>query len=154
MDDRQRIEQAIAAQESLRGTVGDEVIDETIKMRRKELAHLEKPEQQRKLVTILYADIVGSTNIVKHLDPEDALEIMDGSLKRLAAPVEDHGGHVARFMGDGFKAVFGMPKARENDPEMSIRAGLGILEVAHELGLELATQSGISEFQVRVGKIQ
>jgi len=72
-------------------------------------------------------------------------------LKRLAAPVEDHGGHVARFMGDGFKAVFGMPKARENDPEMSIRAGLGILEVAQELGLELATQSGISEFQVRVG---
>jgi len=64
MDDRQRIEQAIAAQESLRGTVGDEVIDETIKMRRKELAHLEKPEQQRKLVTILYADIVGSTNIL------------------------------------------------------------------------------------------
>ena len=151
MDERQRIEQAIAAQESLRATVGDEVVDETISMLRRELAHLETPEQQRKLVTILYADIVGSTNIVKLLDPEDALEIMDGSLKRLAIPVEEHGGHISRFTGDGFKAVFGMPKAHENDPEMAIRAGLGILEAAQELGGELDTQRGISDFQVRVG---
>ena len=96
MDERQRIEQVIAAQESLRGTVGDEVVDETILMLREKLAHLCILEQQRKLVTILYTDIAGSTNIVKHLDPEDTLEIMDGSLKRLAIPVEDHGGHVAR----------------------------------------------------------
>jgi class 3 adenylate cyclase/tetratricopeptide (TPR) repeat protein len=151
MDERERIEQAIAAQESLRATVGDEVVDETIAMLRRELAHLETPEQQRKLVTILYADIVGSTEIVKHLDPEDALEIMDGSLKRLAIPVEEHGGHIARYMGDGFKAVFGMPKAHENDPEMATRAGLGILQAAQELGPELDTQWGISDFQVRVG---
>jgi class 3 adenylate cyclase len=151
MDERQRIEQAIAAQESLRATLGDEVVDETISTLREKLTRLSTPEQQRKLVTILYADIVGSTDIVKHLDPEDALEIMDGSLKRLAAPVEQHGGHVTRFMGDGFKAVFGMPKAHENDPEMAIRAGLGILEVAQELSGELETQWGIRDFQVRVG---
>jgi len=151
MEDRQRIKQAIAAQESLRATVGDEVVDETISMLREKLAQLERPEQQRKLVTILFADIVGSTNIVKQLDPEDALEIMDGSLKRLAIPVEEHGGHVARFMGDGFKAVFGMPKAHENDPEMAIRAGLGILDIAQELSGELETQWGIHDFQVRVG---
>ena len=151
MAERQRIEKAIAAQESLRATVGDEIVDETISMLRRELAHLETPEQQRKLVTILYADIVGSTNIVKHLDPEDALEIMDGSLKRLSVPVEEHGGHIARFTGDGFKAVFGMPQARENDPEMAIRAGLGVLDVAHELGGELETQWGVKVFQVRVG---
>jgi class 3 adenylate cyclase len=151
MDERQRIEKAIAAQESLRATVGDEIVDETISMLRRELAHLETPEQQRKLVTILYADIVGSTKIVKHLDPEDALEIMDGSLKRLAVPVEQHGGHVARFMGDGFKAVFGMPKAHENDPEMAIRAGLEILEIAQELSGELEGERKIHDFQVRVG---
>jgi class 3 adenylate cyclase/tetratricopeptide (TPR) repeat protein len=151
MDERQRIEQAIAAQESLRATVGDEIVDETISTLREKLAALEAPEQQRKLVTILYADIVGSTNIVKHLDPEDALEIMDGSLKRLAVPVEEHGGRVARYMGDGFKAVFGMPQAHENDPEMAIRAGLGILEAAQELGTELETQWDIEDFQLRVG---
>ena len=67
MDERQRIEQAIAAQESLRASLGDEIVDETISTLREKLAHLETPEQQRKLVTILYTDIVGSTNIVKHL---------------------------------------------------------------------------------------
>ena len=150
MDERQRIEQAIEAQESLRGTVGDEVVNETISMLREKLAGLETPSeavaQQRKLVTILYADIVGSTGIVKLLDPEDALEIMDGALKRLAVPVEEHGGHVTRFTGDGFKAVFGMPKAQENDPEMAIRAGLGILEITQELGGELETQWSIHNF--------
>jgi len=78
MDERTRLEQAIEAQESLRGTLDDEVIDAAIEAMKKQIADHEAPEQQRKLVTILYADIVGSTNIVKHLDPEDALEIMDG----------------------------------------------------------------------------
>jgi len=155
MDERQRIEQAIAAQENLRGTIGDEVVEETISTLREKLANLETPSetlaQQRKLVTILYTDIVGSTNIVKNLDPEDTLEIMDGALKRLAIPVEEHGGRVARFMGDGFKAVFGMPKAHENDPEMAVRAGLGILEVVQEIGGELETHWSICDFQVRVG---
>lgn len=155
MDERQRIEQAIAAQESLRATVGDEVVDETISTLREKLARLETPSeshaQQRKLITILFADIVGSTDIVKHLDPEDALEIMDGTLKRLAVPVQEHDGHVTRFMGDGFKAVFGMHQAHENDPEKAISAGLGILEATQELGGELEQQWGIQDFQVRVG---
>jgi len=151
MDERKRLEQAIAAQESLRATVGDEVVDETISTLLEKLAHLETPEQQRKLVTILFADIVGSTDIVKHLDPEDALEIMDGSLKQLSVPVEELGGHITRFTGDGFKAVFGMPKAYENDPEMAIRAALGILEVVQEISADLENQWDIHDFQVRVG---
>jgi len=151
MNERERLEQALAVQESLRSTMDDTVIDAVIAAIKNQIADLEFPEQQRKLVTILFADVVGSTNIVKHLDPEDALEIMDGSLKRLAIPVEEHGGHVTRFMGDGFKAVFGMPKAHENDPEMAIRAGLGILEIAQELGDELESQWGVQDFQVRVG---
>ena len=151
MDERQRIKQAIAAQENLRTIVGDEIVEETISMLREKLAQLETPEQQRKLVTILFTDIVGSTEIVKHLDPEDAMEIMDGALKRLALPVQKHGGHVTRFMGDGFKAVFGMPKAHENDPEMAIRAGLGILETVQEQSTELEQEHSITNFQVRVG---
>jgi class 3 adenylate cyclase/tetratricopeptide (TPR) repeat protein len=147
----QRLEKAIAELEAQRGVLSEEVINASIAALRKQLTDLGPPEQQRKLVTILYADIVGSTNIVKHLDPEVALEIMDGSLKRLAIPVEEHGGHVARFTGDGFKAVFGMPKAHENDPEMAIRAGLVILEAAQELGGELEEERSIHDFQVRVG---
>ena len=151
MDEHQQLVKAIAELEAQRGVLSDDVIDASVVTLREKLTTLEIPEQQRKIVTILYADIVGSTNIVKHLDPEDALEIMDGSLKRLAIPVEEHSGHIARFMGDGFKAVFGATVARENDPEMAIRAGLGILEVAQELGGELEKQWGIHDFQVRVG---
>jgi class 3 adenylate cyclase/tetratricopeptide (TPR) repeat protein len=151
MEERQRIKQAIEAQENLRGTMDDAIIDEAVAILREKLADLERPEQQRKLATILFVDIVGSTNIVKHLDPEDALEIMDGSLKRMAIPVEQHGGHIARFMGDGFKAVFGVPVAHENDPEMAVRAGLGILEVTQKLSRELETRWCIQDFTVRVG---
>ena len=151
MEERQRIKQAIEAQENLRGTMDDAIIDEAVAILREKLADLERPEQQRKLATILFVDIVGSTNIVKHLDPEDALEIMDGSLKRMAIPVEEHGGHIARFMGDGFKAVFGVPVAHENDPEMAVIAGLGILEVTQKLSRELETRWCIQDFTVRVG---
>jgi class 3 adenylate cyclase len=73
------------------------------------------------------------------------------ALKRLAAPVEAHGGHVTRFQGDGFKAVFGLPVAHENDPEQAVRAGLEILAVAAEIAQELETERGISDFKVRVG---
>jgi class 3 adenylate cyclase/tetratricopeptide (TPR) repeat protein len=151
MDKPQQLIKAIAELEAQRGVLSNDVIDASVVTLREKLAQLEVPEKQRKLVTILYTDIVGSTDIVKLLDPEDALEIMDGALKRLAIPVEGHGGHVARFTGDGFKAVFGAPLAQENDPEMAIRAGLGILEVAKEYAKELAGASGIRGFQVRVG---
>lgn len=150
-DERQKLEQAIEAQETLRGTIDDDLIEAAIAALREQLSGLETPEQQRKLVSILFMDIVASTEIVKHLDPEDALEIMDNTLKRLAVPVEEHGGHVTRFMGDGFKAVFGAPVAQENDPDMAIRAGLGILETSRELASELQSDWSIPDFQVRVG---
>ena len=151
MNERQQLEKAIAELESQRGVLSDDVIDASVVTLREKLTTLKVPLKQRKLVTVLYADIVGSTNIVKLLDPEDALEIVDGSFKRLAVPVEEHGGHITRFTGDGFKAVFGMPKAHENDPEMAIRAGLGVLETAQEIGVELETRWGVDDFQIRVG---
>jgi len=155
MDERQRLKKAIKAQENLRGTMDDDIIDAAIAAINKQIVDLEKPNdslaQHRRLVTVLYADIVGSTDIVKDLDPEDALQIMDGALKHLAVPVEEHGGHLARFMGDGFKAVFGSPVAHENDPEMAIRAGLGILEASLEHAEVLVERWGIHDFKVRVG---
>jgi len=152
MNERQQLEQAIAFQESLRGTVEDALIDLTISALQRQIEQLKPaPAHQRKLVTILFADIVGSTSVIRDLDPEENLEIMDRGLKRMSVPVSEHGGHVTRFSGDGFKAVFGAPVARENDPEMAIRAGLGILEVVRIYADELQAQWGIGGFQVRVG---
>ena len=141
---REQLERAIAAQEELRGSLDDTILDVTIAALRKQLAELSPDptvEQQRKQVTILFMDVVSSTKLLQALDPEETLSIMDTALQSLAAPVETHGGKVARFMGDGFLAVFGLPKARENDPELAVRAGLGILEASRFIARELEEKS-------------
>jgi class 3 adenylate cyclase/tetratricopeptide (TPR) repeat protein len=151
---RQQLEQAIAVQESLRGTLGDEIVDVTIEALRKQLAELEEPseaEHQRKLMTVLFMDVVGSTQLLRELDPEEGLALMDSALKRLAVPVENHGGRILRFMGDGLLAVFGLPSARENDPEMAVRAGLEILNTAEIIAKDLEVEKNIGDFLVRVG---
>ena len=152
MNERQQIEKSIAIQEGLRGTVDDPIIDLTIAALLRKVSQIEPPPQhQRKQLTILFADIVDSTGLIRDLDPEENLEIIDHALKRLAEPVAQHGGHVTRYTGDGFKAVFGKSVAHENDPEMAIHAGLGILEVAGTYARELAEKRSITNFQMRVG---
>ena len=152
---QKQLEQAIAAQEHLRGTVDDAIIDATIEVLHKQLAEItsssEDAEQQRKLVTVLFMDIVDSTQMIQNMDPEVSMEILDISLNALAKPVRKHRGHVNRFMGDGFLAVFGLPTARENDPEMAVRAALDILSISENIAQTLKNERGIETFQVRVG---
>ena len=149
--ERKRLEKGIAAQENLRGTLEDAVIDSSIRALKKQLEELEGVEQQRKLVSILFLDICSHTEIVRDLDPEDNLAIIDPALKRMARVVDQYGGHVARFQGDGFKAVFGLPVAQENDPDNAVRAGLGIQLEADQIASGLKEEWGIERFQVRVG---
>lgn len=137
---KEQLEQATSAQESLRGTLDDAIIDATIDALRQQLAELEQTpllEQQRKLATILFMDVVSSTRLMRELDPEDHMVIMDAALQKLAVPIDTHGGRVITFMGDGYLAVFGLPRARENDPEMAVRAALAILETAQSISQEL-----------------
>ncbi len=153
MTEREQLDKAIEVQESLRGTIDEAIIEATIAALRKQLDSLDSVGQsdQRKLVSVLFVDIVGSTDMVHNLDPEDSLSIMDTALTRLSKPVEQHGGRVTRFMGDGFKAVFGLPLAHENDADMAVLSGLGIIEVSREYARELQQQQGIQKFRVRVG---
>jgi predicted ATPase/class 3 adenylate cyclase len=150
----EQLRQAIAAQEGLRGTLEDAIIETTIGALRAQLEELEaksKPEQQRKLMTVFFMDIVNSTQMMRDLDPEDNMEIMDAALKRLAGPIEARGGRVLRFLGDGYLAVFGLPVARENDPEMAVRAGLDVLRTAKAVAADLENDYRIPRFQVRIG---
>ncbi len=154
MNEEEKLRQAIAAQESLRGIVDDHIIDAAIAALQEKLGAFppsHKVEQRRKQATVLFMDIAGSTTIVRDLDPEDNLAIMDTALERLAKPVERYGGRVTRFMGDGFVALFGDPVARENDPEMAVRAGLGILKEAQDYAREVEENWGIQNLAVRVG---
>ena len=144
---KKQIEQAIATQERLRGTIEDAIIDITIEALRKQLTELSSTpsdsDKQRKMATVLFMDIVNSTQMIQDIDPEESMEILDLSLNALAEPVRKFGGHVNRFMGDGFLAVFGLPIAKENDPEMAIRAALGILSGSKNIAKSLENNRDI-----------
>jgi predicted ATPase/class 3 adenylate cyclase len=149
-----QLEQAIAAQEGLRGTLDDAIVNATIAALRKQLAELQplsEVEQQRKIMTVIFVDIVSSTKLLSESDPEENLTIMDSALQQLVEPLKQFGGTVLRFMGDGFLGVFGLPRALENDPEMAVRAGLKILETAQTIAGELITEHNLHGFQVRIG---
>jgi predicted ATPase/class 3 adenylate cyclase len=156
MDEANRLEQSIAALEAQRAALGNAVVETALTPMRARLAELKAQQepagQTRRLATVLFTDIVGSTDLGRQLgDPEEIIEVMDSALKQLAAPVTEYGGHISRFMGDGFKAVFGLPVAAENDPERAVRAGLAILDVTRTYARELAAGRGLTGFTVRVG---
>ena len=149
---RASLEKAIAIQESLRGTVEDVVIDEAIKTLREKLASFASiPRHQRKLATILFVDIADHTALTVNLDPEEQMSLVDPAITRLAAKIDEYGGHVARYQGDGFKAVFGLPFASEKDPDNAVEAGLSILATAQKIAKEWKTERNIPDFKVRVG---
>lgn len=153
MLNREQLEQAIAAQEGLRQTLGDAVVDATITILQEKLAemdHANTPEQ-RKLVTILFTDIVASTAISENLDPEDVLEIMDGALEAYSNAVGELGGTVARLMGDGLLAFFGAPVGREDDAVRAVRCGLAIQRATRAYGRTVEDRWGVSTFSTRVG---
>jgi len=154
MTDRKHLEQAIRKLETQRAVLGDDVVDAALVSMREKLSAMgeaQESTQQRKLATVLFMDIVGSTSITHNLDPEDTMTIMDTALQRTANPIYAHGGRVTRFMGDGILALFGGSVARENEPEMAIRAGLQILAEAKIFAQEVKAKWEIPDFNVRVG---
>jgi len=143
---------AIAALEGQRAALGDAVVELAVAPLRERLAGLQRPAGlQRRQVTVLFADVVGSTALTQALDAEDALDVLSGALQRMADIVEAHLGRVLRFTGDGVKAAFGMAEAREDDAARAVRAGLAILEAGREHAVDVLRQHGIADFAVRVG---
>jgi class 3 adenylate cyclase/tetratricopeptide (TPR) repeat protein len=153
MTEREQLEQAIAAQEALRPTLGDSVVDAVIGVLRDKLAALtlQNNSEQRKLVTILFADTVSSTQMFETIDPEDVLEIMDGALSAYTAAVDRYEGTVARLMGDGMLAFFGAPIGREDDALRAVRCGLAIVRACQEYAREVERRWHVRGFNVRVG---
>ena len=143
---------AIAALEGQRSTLGDAVLDTALAPLRARLASLQRPAGlQRRQITVLFADVVGSTAMAGSLDAEATLDVLSGALRRMAALVDMYQGRVLRFTGDGVKAAFGMDETREDDPERAVRAGLAILEAGREQAEAAQRSHGIADFAVRVG---
>jgi class 3 adenylate cyclase/predicted ATPase len=101
---------------------------------------------ERRQLTVMFCDLVGSTALSGRLDPEDLRGIIGSYHRCCAELVERNSGFVAKYMGDGVLAYFGYPQAHEHDAERAVRAGLGLVEAVPKL----ATNAG-SPLQVRVG---
>ena len=99
--------------------------------------------EERKVVTILFTDLVGSTARAEGLDPEDVRAVLAPYYARLRAELERHGGTVEKFIGDAVMAVFGAPVAHEDDPERAVRAALAIRDaISAELQIRTAVNTG------------
>jgi len=109
------------------------------------------PHPQRRQVSVLFLDIVGSTVLTRELDPEDVSDVMDGALAQFTALVQAHGGRVLQFAGDSLLAAFGADGAREDDAERAVHAGLALLQAGREQGARVQAQHGLAGFDVRVG---
>jgi class 3 adenylate cyclase/tetratricopeptide (TPR) repeat protein len=105
---------------------------------------------ERRHLTVLFSDLVGSTEIAAKLDAEDWREIAAQYQRTAAAAVTRFGGHVAKYLGDGLMVYFGWPQAHEDDPERAVRAGLAIVEEVAALNGRLAAEHRV-KLAVRVG---
>src|SRR5205823_6710180 len=96
------------------------------------------PRTERKVVTVLFADLVGFTARAERLDPEDVQALLEPYHARLRSELERFGGTVEKFIGDAVMALFGAPIAHEDDPERAVRAALAIRDwIAEEGKLEV-----------------
>jgi len=105
---------------------------------------------ERRTVTILFADISGFTAMSEKLDPEVVQEIMDHAFERLTAVITGYGGTIDKYIGDAVMALFGAPVALGDDPERAVRAGLGMQQVMSEYAEELKRLRGFG-LAMRVG---
>ncbi len=88
------------------------------------------PANERKLVTVLFADVTGSTTLGERLDPEQLREVFDTYFSAMREEIEAEGGTVEKFIGDAVMAAFGVPAAHEDDPTRALRAALRMLAAA------------------------
>ena len=118
-------------------------------------------EGERRIVTMLFCDVQGSTGIAEKLDPEEWIEIINQIFEFMITSVYRYEGTIARLMGDAILAFFGAPIAHEDDPERAVRAGLGIIEamrpfhdqLQRERGLDVNVRVGINTGLVVVGEV-
>ena len=106
--------------------------------------------EERKVVTVLFTDLVGFTSQAEKLDPEDVRATLSPYYSRLRAEIERFGGTVEKFIGDAVMAVFGAPVAHEDDPERAVRAALAIRDTVGE-DLQIRTAVNTGEALVALG---
>ncbi|GAB4487292.1 MAG: adenylate/guanylate cyclase domain-containing protein [Anaerolineales bacterium] len=141
------LQQSISALEAQRAVLGDSVVDTALAPMREKLLLLQsqQQEQQRKFVTILFADVSGFTALAETLDPEDIGDLINKIWQELDSIILAQGGSIDKHLGDGIMAIWGREQSHENDPERAIRAALEMMNY-------LKSEPGLSaKFRIRVG---
>lgn len=161
-DTRQALQDAIAALQAQRALLGDALVDAALAPLLQRLADAQtavppapptrsEPQRALRQVSVLFLDIVGSTQLIQQLDPEDVQAVVDGALAAFTTIVTQHGGEVLRYAGDNIKAAFGANGTREDDAERAVLCGLALLQEAARRGQAVQQEQGYSGFNARVG---
>jgi class 3 adenylate cyclase/predicted ATPase len=111
---------------------------------------------ERRQLTVMFCDLVGSTALSARLDPEDLCEVIAAYHRAVAAIVDEFGGFISRYMGDGVLVYFGYPQAHEDDAERAVRAGLRAIDAVSRIefkSVTLETRVGIATGLVVVGDV-
>lgn len=108
------------------------------------------PDAERRHLTVMFCDVVGSTPLASQFDPEEWREVMRAYYETCEKVIARFDGHVANYLGDGLLVYFGYPRAHEDDAQRAVRAGLGIVEAVGQLNAVLAEKYGVS-LAVRLG---
>jgi class 3 adenylate cyclase len=114
------------------------------------LGTVRTPEAERRQLTVLFCDLVGSTALSTQLDPEDLREVVRAYQDTCAKVIARFEGHIAQYLGDGLLVYFGYPLAHEDDAQRAVRAGLGMLEALEQLNTRLTQERGV-QVAVRLG---
>jgi class 3 adenylate cyclase len=116
-----------------------------------EASPLVEGHDERRHLTVLFSDLVGSTELASSMDPEDWHDVLTAYQAKLAQLIAEHGGVVAQFQGDGVVAYFGYPEARDTAGRDAVTASLAITEAVRSLGRELPPALSIDGLAARVG---
>src|SRR6266511_2631587 len=108
------------------------------------------PDAERRQLTVMFCDLVDSTRLASHLDPEDYRAVVLAYQQTCAAVIQPFDGHIAQYLGDGLLVYFGYPQAHEDDAQRAVRAGLGILDAMRALSARLAQDKGV-RVAIRLG---
>src|SRR5512134_1807141 len=124
-----------------------------------QLADAPAPQETRKVVTIVFSDLKGSTNLGEALDSEALREVMTRYFDAMRGELERHGGVIEKFIGDAVMAVFGLPRLHEDDALRAVRAAAGMqaalqklnVELDRHYGVQLANRTGVNTGEVVSG---
>ncbi|MBN2389674.1 MAG: AAA family ATPase [Anaerolineae bacterium] len=161
-EEYEQLEKAVTALESQRANLGNDVVDAALAPIREKLAALTSPPMgeieggqlrgERRLVTVMFADISGFTALSETLDPEAVRDLMNACFEALVPIVETYGGTVDKFIGDEIMVLFGAPTAHENDPERALRAALEMQSELATFNLQHETDLGL-HFGINTGHV-